>query len=56
MTLIRNMVEARYKDTQAEIKAIKEALTKMTGTAPAPIFEDDDDQDDAKKGEKYEEV
>ncbi|MFS8026432.1 hypothetical protein Hanom_Chr16g01486661 [Helianthus anomalus] len=53
MALIRNMVEARNKDTQAEIKDIKEALTKMTGTVPAPIVEDDDDQDDAKKGEKH---
>ncbi|MFS7997521.1 hypothetical protein Hanom_Chr12g01142751 [Helianthus anomalus] len=53
IAMIKNMVDARYKDTQADIKAIREALTKMTGTTPTPIFRDDDDQDDAKKGEKH---
>ncbi|MFS8020100.1 hypothetical protein Hanom_Chr15g01411571 [Helianthus anomalus] len=53
MELIGNMVEARYKDTQADINGIKEALKKMMGTTPAPIFENDDDQDDAKNGEKH---
>ncbi|MFS7968974.1 hypothetical protein Hanom_Chr09g00803711 [Helianthus anomalus] len=51
MELIRVMVEARYKDTQAYIRGIKESLAKLTSTSPAPIFEKED-QDDAKKGEK----
>ncbi|XP_022014592.1 pollen-specific leucine-rich repeat extensin-like protein 1 [Helianthus annuus] len=51
MELIRVMVEARYKDTQADIRGIKESLAKPTGTSSAPIFENED-QDDAKKGEK----
>ncbi|MFS7953638.1 hypothetical protein Hanom_Chr07g00621021 [Helianthus anomalus] len=50
MLLIRNMVNARYKDTQAEIKAIREALTNMIGATSVPIIRDDDDQDDAKRG------
>ncbi|XP_022018886.1 wiskott-Aldrich syndrome protein family member 2-like [Helianthus annuus] len=51
MELIRVMVEARYKDTQADKRGIKESLSKLSGTSPAPVFEKDD-QDDAKKGEK----
>ncbi|XP_022030254.1 uncharacterized protein DDB_G0284459-like [Helianthus annuus] len=51
MELIRVMVDARYKDTQEDIRGIKESLAKLTATSPAPIFEKDD-QDDAKKGEK----
>ncbi|XP_021990913.1 uncharacterized protein LOC110887644 [Helianthus annuus] len=51
MELIRVMVDARYKDTQADIRGIKESLAKLTGTSPAPIFEKAD-QDDAQKGEK----
>ncbi len=34
MAFFRNMVEAMYKDTQAEIKAIKEALTKNDWHCP----------------------
>ncbi|MFS7946291.1 hypothetical protein Hanom_Chr06g00534281 [Helianthus anomalus] len=51
MELIRIMVDARYKDTQADIMVIKEYLLKLIGSSPTPIFEKDDD-DDAKKGEK----
>ncbi|MFS7997067.1 hypothetical protein Hanom_Chr12g01137361 [Helianthus anomalus] len=51
MGLIKVMVEARYKDTQADIRGIKESLTKLIGTSPTPVFEKDD-QDDAKRGEK----
>ncbi|MFS7978525.1 hypothetical protein Hanom_Chr10g00916501 [Helianthus anomalus] len=51
MELIRVMVEARYKDTQADIRGIKESIVKLTGTSPAPIFEKED-QDDSKRGEK----
>ncbi|MFS7926521.1 hypothetical protein Hanom_Chr04g00298011 [Helianthus anomalus] len=51
MELIRFMVEARYKVTQAVIRGNKESLAKLTGTSPAPVFEKED-QDDAKKGEK----
>ncbi|KAJ0600577.1 hypothetical protein HanIR_Chr03g0118691 [Helianthus annuus] len=49
--LNRIMVEARYKDTQADIRGIKESLLKLTGSSPTPVFEKDD-EDDAKKGEK----
>ena len=45
MKLIRVMVEARYKDTQADIKGIKECIAKLTGTTPAPVFEKDDEDD-----------
>ncbi|MFS8017413.1 hypothetical protein Hanom_Chr15g01380081 [Helianthus anomalus] len=51
MELIVVMVEARYKDTQADIRDIKESLAKLTGTSPTPIFENED-QDDAKNREK----
>ncbi|XP_021975328.1 uncharacterized protein LOC110870455 [Helianthus annuus] len=51
MDFVRVMVDARYKDTQADIRGIKEALVKLTGTTPAPVFEKEDD--DAKKGEKH---
>ncbi|MFS8033637.1 hypothetical protein Hanom_Chr17g01571891 [Helianthus anomalus] len=51
MELIRNMVDARYKDTQADIKAIKEYLVKIIGSAPTIVLHNDED-DDAKKGEK----
>ncbi|XP_022003191.1 serine/arginine repetitive matrix protein 1-like [Helianthus annuus] len=51
MELIRNMVDARYKDTQADIKAIKEHLVKITGSAPTTVIYDDE-EDDAKNGEK----
>src|ERR1044071_928689 len=61
MAQIRTMVDARYTDTQADIKAIKDHLLKTTGFAPTTIRRDDDDDDDddddeftaddAKKGE-----
>ncbi|MFS7898103.1 hypothetical protein Hanom_Chr00s016388g01756101 [Helianthus anomalus] len=54
MALLKNMVDARYKDTQADIEAIKKALVNITGTTLASIYKDDADQDDdAKKGEKH---
>ncbi|MFS7947010.1 hypothetical protein Hanom_Chr06g00542991 [Helianthus anomalus] len=34
MEFVRIMVEARYKDTQADIRGIKQALVKLTGTTP----------------------
>ncbi|MFS7986823.1 hypothetical protein Hanom_Chr11g01014741 [Helianthus anomalus] len=49
MELVRNMVEARYKVTQAYTKAIREHLVKTTGSAPATVLQDED-EDDAKKG------
>ena len=53
MEFIRNLVDARYKDTQADIMNIKEHLLKLTGSTSTSIFEkDDDDDNDAKKGEK----
>ncbi|MFS7979571.1 hypothetical protein Hanom_Chr10g00929281 [Helianthus anomalus] len=48
MELIRIMVDAKYKNTQADIKGIKEHLLKITCVAPTQIIPDDD----AKKGEK----
>src|ERR1044071_3651915 len=55
MAEIRNMVDARYKDTYADIQAIKDHLLKTTGSAPTTILRDEDDDaftaDDAKKGE-----
>ncbi|KAJ0599271.1 hypothetical protein HanRHA438_Chr03g0105531 [Helianthus annuus] len=50
MELTRNMVEATYKVTQADIKAIREHLVKTTGSTPSTVLQDEDD-DDAKKGE-----
>ncbi|MFS8012612.1 hypothetical protein Hanom_Chr14g01322901 [Helianthus anomalus] len=49
MELIKVMVEARYKDTQANTRGIKESRAKLTGSSPTLIFEKDD-EDDAKKG------
>ncbi|KAJ0434820.1 hypothetical protein HanIR_Chr17g0886111 [Helianthus annuus] len=49
---IRNLMEARFKDTQADIKAIKAHLLQTTGTAPPTIIFVDKAPDDAKKGEK----
>ncbi|KAJ0623114.1 hypothetical protein HanIR_Chr01g0028211 [Helianthus annuus] len=48
MELIRNMVDARYVDTEAEIKAIRDHLLQTTGTAPTLSKYTNDD---AKKGE-----
>ena len=49
------MVDARYTNTQVEIKAIKDHLLKTTGSAPTTILRDEDDDEfianDAKKGE-----
>ncbi|MFS8004548.1 hypothetical protein Hanom_Chr13g01227161 [Helianthus anomalus] len=52
MELIRNMVDARYKVTQAYIKAIREHLVKTTACAPATVLPYDDEEEDANKGEK----
>ncbi|MFS7937500.1 hypothetical protein Hanom_Chr05g00428291 [Helianthus anomalus] len=49
--MFRNVMEARYKDTQADIKAIKAHLLQTTGTSP-PTIVYVDNPDDAKKGEK----
>src|ERR1044071_4232347 len=55
MAEIRNMVDARYKDTYADIQAIKDHLLKTTGSTPTTILRDEDNDaftaDDAKKGE-----
>ena len=54
MAQFRIMVDARYTDTQADIKAIKDHLLKTTGSAPTTIRRDEDDYefttDDEKKG------
>ncbi|MFS7938768.1 hypothetical protein Hanom_Chr05g00443651 [Helianthus anomalus] len=50
MELIRNMVEARYKVTQADIKAIREYHLKTTGSAPPTVLLEEVEDDD-KKGE-----
>ncbi|MFS8008340.1 hypothetical protein Hanom_Chr14g01271541 [Helianthus anomalus] len=44
MELIRIMVVARYKDTQADIWGIKESLVKLNGSSLAPVFEKDDER------------
>ncbi|KAJ0859138.1 hypothetical protein HanRHA438_Chr13g0609011 [Helianthus annuus] len=49
---IKNLMEARFKNTQADIKAIKAHLLQTTGTAPPTIIFIDNPPDDAKKGEK----
>src|ERR1044071_6087557 len=55
MAQIRTLVDARYTDTQADIKAIKDHLLKTTGSTPTTILRDEDDDEfianDAKKGE-----
>ncbi|MFS7912080.1 hypothetical protein Hanom_Chr02g00125621 [Helianthus anomalus] len=51
LQMIRNVMEARYKDTQANIKAIKAHLFQTTGTSPPTIIYVEN-PDDAKKGEK----
>ncbi|MFS7954723.1 hypothetical protein Hanom_Chr07g00633861 [Helianthus anomalus] len=51
------MMEARFMDTQADIKAIKAHLLKNTGSAPPPIiFVDNPPPADAKKGEKMKQI
>ncbi|MFS7936026.1 hypothetical protein Hanom_Chr05g00410541 [Helianthus anomalus] len=47
MEMIRNMIEARYNDTQAEIKAVKDHILQAIGTIPTPRYP----TDEAKKGE-----
>ncbi|MFS8003323.1 hypothetical protein Hanom_Chr13g01212671 [Helianthus anomalus] len=49
MELVRNMVEARYKVTQAYIKAIREHLVKTTVSAPAIVLQKEV-EDNAKRG------
>ena len=49
--MFRNVMEARYKDTQADIKAIKAHLLQTTGTSP-PTIVYVENTDDAKKGKK----
>ncbi|MFS7916713.1 hypothetical protein Hanom_Chr03g00180561 [Helianthus anomalus] len=51
LQMFRNMMEARYKDTQADIKVIKAHLLQTTGTSP-PTIVSVENPDDAKKGEK----
>ncbi|MFS7919546.1 hypothetical protein Hanom_Chr03g00213911 [Helianthus anomalus] len=46
MELIRNMVDARYKDTQSEIKAIKDHLLQTTCSTLKQSYP----VDDAKRG------
>ncbi|MFS7918879.1 hypothetical protein Hanom_Chr03g00206351 [Helianthus anomalus] len=46
-----NVMDARYKDTQADIKAIKTHILQTTGTSPPTIIYVKN-LDDAKKGEK----
>ncbi|MFS7987633.1 hypothetical protein Hanom_Chr11g01025211 [Helianthus anomalus] len=50
MELIGNMVEDRYKVTQADIKDIKEHLVMTNGSTPATVHQEEV-EDDAKKGE-----
>ncbi|KAF5761382.1 hypothetical protein HanXRQr2_Chr16g0764481 [Helianthus annuus] len=53
MELIRNMVDARYKVTQADIEAIREQLVKFTSSALQQSFMMmKTEEDDAKKGDK----
>ena len=51
LQMVRNVMEARYKDTQADIKAIKAHLLQTTGTAPPSIIYVEN-PDDAKRGRK----
>ncbi|KAJ0445403.1 hypothetical protein HanIR_Chr16g0842511 [Helianthus annuus] len=54
---IRNMMEARFMDTQADIKAFKAHLLKTTDSAPPTIiFLDNPPPADAKKGEKMKQL
>ncbi|KAJ0457095.1 hypothetical protein HanIR_Chr15g0769951 [Helianthus annuus] len=54
---IRNLMEARFKDTQADIKEIKAHILNTTGTAPpSVIFVDNPPPDNAKKGEKLKQL
>ena len=53
---LRNMLESRFRNTQADIKAIKAHILETTGTAPPTIlFIDQLPPDNAKKGEKIQE-
>ncbi|KAJ0916301.1 hypothetical protein HanPSC8_Chr06g0260061 [Helianthus annuus] len=53
---LRNAMESRYKDTQADLKALKTQILHSTGTAPPPVFFIDQlPEDNAKKGEKIQE-
>ena len=51
LQMVRNVMEARYKDTQADIKAIKAHLLQTTGTAPPSIIYVEN-PNDVKKWEK----
>ncbi|MFS7912955.1 hypothetical protein Hanom_Chr02g00136011 [Helianthus anomalus] len=49
----RNLMESRFKDTQADIKAIKAHILNTTGNAPPTvIFVDKPPPDNAKRGRK----
>ncbi|KAJ0870768.1 hypothetical protein HanRHA438_Chr11g0504151 [Helianthus annuus] len=53
---LRNIKESRFRNTQADIKAIKAHLLNTTGTAPPTVlFINQLPQDNAKKGEKIKE-
>ncbi|MFS7937505.1 hypothetical protein Hanom_Chr05g00428341 [Helianthus anomalus] len=47
--LIRNMIESKFKVTQADIKALREHLVKTNGSAPATVLQEEV-EDDAKRG------
>ncbi|MFS7953596.1 hypothetical protein Hanom_Chr07g00620591 [Helianthus anomalus] len=54
--LLKNAMESRFKDTQADLKALKTQILHSTGTAPPPVFFIDQlPEDNAKKGEKIQE-
>ncbi|TKW76814.1 MAG: hypothetical protein DI543_18975, partial [Bradyrhizobium icense] len=53
---LRNAMESRFKDTQADLKALKTQILHNSGTAPPPVFFIDQlPEDNAKKGEKIQE-
>ena len=50
---LTNMVESRFKDTQADIKAIKAHIQSASGKVPPTVlFMNEPFPDNAKKGEK----
>ena len=54
--MLTNMVESRFKDTQADIKAIKASIQQNAQSEKGPstiFFMDTPLADNAKKGEKF---